>query len=251
MIVTMLGTNGWFDTDFGQTMCTLIRTRDYSVILDAGYGIRRIKDLVDFSKPIYLLLSHLHLDHTIGLHTLDYFHFQLPVKIVVPAGQKQAFTELVRPPFTNPWTKMVPECSELLDTDELETAGFPFEITTLPLQHPVPDHGYRLGIEGKTVTYLSDTGYCENAVTLASGADLVIAECGALPGTVTDKPNAPHMEPEICARLAVEAGAGQMVLTHFGAGAYTSIPQRMNAVASARSIFPSLITGVDDLEIVL
>ena len=81
MIITMLGTNGWFDTDFGQTMCTLIRTRDYSVILDAGYGIRRIKDLVDFSKPIYLLLSHLHLDHTIGLHTLDYFHFQLPVKI--------------------------------------------------------------------------------------------------------------------------------------------------------------------------
>ena len=142
-------------------------------------------------------------------------------------------------------------CSELLDTDELETAGFPFEITTLPLQHPVPDHGYRLGIEGKTVTYLSDTGYCENAVTLASGADLVIAECGALPGTVTDKPNAPHMEPEICARLAVEAGAGQMVLTHFGAGAYTSIPQRMNAVASARSIFPNLITGVDNLEIVL
>ena len=83
------------------------------------------------------------------------------------------------------------------------------------------------------------------------GADLVIAECGALPGTVTDKPNAPHMEPEICARLAVEAGAGQMVLTHFGAGAYTSIPQRMDAVASARSIFPNLITGVDNLEIVL
>ena len=99
MIVTMLGTNGWFDTDFGQTMCTLIRTRDYSVILDAGYGIRRIKELVDFSKPVCLLLSHLHLDHTIGLHTLDSFHFQLPVKIVVPAGQKQAFTELVRPPM--------------------------------------------------------------------------------------------------------------------------------------------------------
>ena len=107
--------------------------------------------------------------------------------------------------------------------------------------------GVEYGVPHKTP--MAATGSVD--VTLASGADLVIAECGALPGTVTDKPNAPHMEPEICARLAVEAGAGQMVLTHFGAGAYTSIPQRMNAVASARSIFPSLITGVDNLEIVL
>lgn len=249
MIITTLGTNGWFDSESGQTMCTLIRTKDYSVILDAGYGIRRAKALIDFSKPTYLLLSHLHLDHTIGLHTLDYLNFELPLTIIVPAGQKPAFTDLVRPPFTNRWTKMVPEESMLFDTDELAKANLPFGITTLPLQHPVPDHGYRLEIEGKTVTYLCDTGYCDNALTLASGADLVIAECGALPGTVSGK--APHMEPSICAQLAVEAGVGKMVLTHFGAGAYTSIAQRMKAVDQARSIFPNLITGVDYLEIVL
>ena len=98
-------------------------------------------------------------------------------------------------------------------------------------------------------SYLSDTGYCENAVTLASGADLVIAECGALPGTVKGK--APHMEPEICARLAVEAGVRQMVLTHFGAGSYTTMEARKNAASPARSIFPNLITGVDNMEIVL
>lgn len=249
MIVTLLGTNGWFDTENGQTMCTLIRTQDYSIILDAGYGIRRVKPLIDFSKPTFLLLSHMHLDHTIGLHTLDYIQFQQPVKIVVPSGQKQAFEDLVRPPYTNSWKKMVPEGSELLDTDELSNAGFPFEITTLPIQHPVPTHGYRMRIEGKTVTYLSDTGYCENAVTLANGADLVIAECGALPGTVKGK--APHMEPEICARLAVEASVQQMVLTHFGAGSYTTMEARKNAAAPARSIFPNLITGVDNMEIVL
>lgn len=249
MIITTLGTNGWFDTESGQTMCTLVRTRDYSIIFDAGYGIRRAKELIDFSKPTYLLLSHLHLDHTIGLHTLDFLNFELPLTIIVPAGQKPAFTDLVRPPFTNNWTKMVPEGSLLLDTDELEKANLPFGLTSLPLQHPVPDHGYRLEIEGKIVTYLCDTGYCDNAVTLASGADLVVAECGALPGKASGK--APHMEPAICAQLAVEAGVGKMVLTHFGAGAYTSIAQRMKAVDSARSIFPNLITGVDYLETVL
>ena len=251
MIITTPGTNGWFDNENGQTMCTLIRTQSYSIILDAGYGIRRAKALIDFSKPTYLLLSHMHLDHTIGLHTLDYLQFQLPLTIIVPAGQKQAFEELVRPPYTNPWTKMVPEGSKLLDTDDLSAVELPFGINSLPIQHPVPTHGYRLTIEGKTVTYLSDTGYCENAVSLASGADLVIAECGALPGTVKGKENAPHMEPEICAELAVEAQAKQMVLTHFGAGAYTSLPARMNAAAQARTTFPNLITGVDNLEFVL
>ena len=176
---------------------------------------------------------------------------RLSGKALTEAIQKQAFEELVRPPYTNPWKKMVPEGSRLLDTDELAEAGLPFGITTLPIQHPVPTHGYRLVIEGKTVTYLSDTGYCENAVTLAGGADLVIAECGALPGTVKGKENAPHMEPEICAQLAVEAGAGQMVLTHFGAGAYTTMESRMKAASAARTIFPNLITGVDNLEIVL
>ena len=249
MIITMLGTNGWFDTETGQTMCTLISTKDYSIILDAGYGIRRAKQLIDFSKPTYLLLSHLHLDHTIGLHTLDYLLFDLPVTVVVPAGQQQAFRDLGKPPYSSNWEKVLPEGSQLLGTDELDKGNFPFGISTLPLCHPVPDHGYRLVIEGKVVTYLCDTGYCDNAVTLAGGADLAIAECGALPGTA--KIPGPHMEPELCAKLALEAGVKQMVLTHFSGALYTTIAARMNAVNSARSIFPNLITGVDNLEIVL
>lgn len=249
MIITTLGTNGWFDTETGQTMCTLIRTKAYSVILDAGYGIRRAKQLIDFSKPTWLLLSHLHLDHTVGLHTLDYLDFKLPLKIVLPAGQQQALRDLGRPPFSSNWEKVIPEGSELIGTDELQKANAPFGISSLPLCHPVPDFGYRLEIEGKTVTYLCDTGFCDNALTLAAGADLVIAECGALPGTAV--PGGPHMEPALCARLAVEAGVKQMLLTHFGASVYPTMAARMNAVQSARGIFPNLITGVDNLEIVL
>ena len=88
-----------------------------------------------------------------------------------------------------------------------------------------------------------------NAVTLAKDADLVISECGALPGDA--KVAGPHMDPATCAKLAVEANVKQMVLTHFGAAAYTSIAFRMNAVNEARSVFPNLITGVDNMEIVL
>ena len=52
-------------------------------------------------------------------------------------------------------------------------------------------------------------------------------------------------------RAFVEAGVKQMVLTHFSAALYTTIAARMNAVSEVRSIFPNLITGVDNLEIIL
>ena len=249
MIVTLLGTNGWFDTETGQTMCSLIRTPDYSIILDAGFGIRRAKALIDFSKPTFLLLSHLHLDHTAGMHLMDYFNFQIPLKIILPPGQQRTLLELCRLPFTTDLVNALPDNSEIFAANDLAEANLPFELTSLPLCHPVPDNGYRIGIGGKVVTYLCDTGYCGNAVTLAKDADLVIAECGTLPGTA--KAAGPHMDPATCAKLANEAHVKQMVLTHFGAAAYTSIPQRMLAVDEARSIYPNLITGVDNIEFVL
>ena len=245
MIVTLLGTNGWFDTETGQTMSTLIRTNDYSIILDAGFGIRKAKALIDFSKPTYFLLSHLHLDHTAGLHLLDYLDFKLPLKFVVPSGQQEELRALVRPPYMS----ALPEDAEVFGTDELDKAGLPFGITTLPLCHPVPDNGFRLEIEGKTIVYLSDTGYCENAVKLAKDADLCIAECGALPGMAG--PISMHMNPEICAKLAVEANVKQMVLTHFSGANYTSTADRLNAANAARSICPTLIAGFDNMEFVL
>ena len=76
MKITALGTNGWFDTATGSTNCTLIQTSDYSVVLDAGYGIAKIKTIVDFTKPVFIFLTHLHLDHVIGLHVLDAFEFE-------------------------------------------------------------------------------------------------------------------------------------------------------------------------------
>ena len=34
--VTFLGTNGWYSTDTGVTLCTLVESDDFYIILDAG-----------------------------------------------------------------------------------------------------------------------------------------------------------------------------------------------------------------------
>ena len=179
---------------------------------------------------------------------LNYFNFEKPLKIVLPTGQKEELHQMCRAPYTSDWSR-VPFEIQLFDTGELEKAELPFGLKALWLSHPVPDMGYRLEIEGKIVTYLCDTGYCNNAIELAKDADLVISECGSLPGQAL--PGWPHMDPSLGAKLAREAGARQVLLTHFSAADYQSIAQRQTAVDSARPIFSNLITGVDDLEIIL
>lgn len=249
MKFTALGTNGWFDSETGQTMCSLIQTDRFNIILDAGYGLRRIKGLIDFDLPTWIFLSHLHYDHTIGLHTLDRYKFGTQLQFVVPAGMKEAFFQMGQPPYSSNWTKAQPLGIAVYDTDELPGLDLPFGVKALPLQHPVTDYGYRLEIDGKSIAYLCDTGYCDNAVELARGVDLAVAECGALPGQA--KADWPHMEPNLCAKLAVESGCRQMMLTHFSGESYPTIEKRKECVESARSIFPNLITGIDNLEIIL
>jgi ribonuclease BN (tRNA processing enzyme) len=246
--ITALGTNGWFDTQTGSTTCMMIQTSEYTIVLDAGYGITKIKQLVDFSKPAYIFLSHLHLDHIIGLHTLDYVKFELPLTIVAPLQGKKALLEILRPPYTTDW-KRVPYEVKVLEAEEIASSGFPFQVKALPLIHAVPDTGYRFEIEGKVIAFLLDTGYCENAVALAKDADFVITECGMLPGDV--QPGWPHMNPEVAAKLAVDSGARQMLLIHFGAGAYDTIEKRQHAVDTGRSIYPNLIMGLDNMEFIL
>lgn len=250
MKITALGTNGWFDSETGQTMCTLVQTDDLSILFDAGFGIQKARALLDFKKPAVLFLSHLHYDHTAGLHLLGLFPFAFPLKVILPAGQKNAFFQMGGYPYTADWTKALPNGIEIYDTDELEKAGLPFKLTVLPLQHPVPDMGYRLEwADGKTLAYLTDTGYCENAVTLGMDADLIITECGALPGTV--KPGWGHMEPELCAKLGNVTRAKRILLTHFSAGDYPTLGRREEVVSTARPLYPNLITGTDGLELFL
>ncbi len=245
--IKTLGTNGWFDTEFGRTMCTLIKTDDYSVVLDAGSGFPKIRTEVDFTKPVYLLLSHLHLDHISGLHTLEMMPFSVPLKIIVPAGQKEAFKAIGRPPYSANWLTGYASGGELYGTDEIAAAGLPFKLSALELCHPVPTCGYRLEIEGKTIAYLCDTGYCANAVCLAKNADFVIAECGALPGKAVER--GPHMDPSFCARVAAESRCARMLLTHFSALLYPTLEDRFNAVEPIRENNAQIIAGVDNIEV--
>src|SRR3989338_1614986 len=243
MKIIFLGTNGWYDTPTGNTVCALIRTKRWDIVLDAGTGIYKLDQYCDGKKPIFILLSHFHLDHIGGLHTIVKFKFKKGITICGQKGARRLLKTFINRPFTVPIEKL-PYPVKLLELPA-QAGELPFKITTLPLVHADPVLGMRLELERKTITYCTDTGYCPNALKLAKGADLLITECAHAPGE--SNPAWPHFNPETAANLAVEAGAKRLAITHFSADRYRTAAARAAGLKLSRKIFPKAIGAKDGM----
>lgn len=244
MQVIFLGTNGWYDTHTGNTICTLVRTAQHDIILDAGIGLHKIGRHIPpgEEKPAVLLLSHFHLDHIYGLHMLVKGRFPRGLTIAGPIGARQVIGTIVNSPFTV-GPERLPFAMSVLELPE-EDQRLPFPLESRTMLHSGTTLGYRIRIDGKTVAYCPDTGYCENAVELGRDADLLITECAYKSGEVVEE--WPHLNPESAARIALEAGAKRLVLTHFAADNYLTLGERRAAERAAQALFPRTLAAVDD-----
>jgi len=243
MQITFLGTNGWFDNAFGNTVSALVTTRDAYIVLDAGGGFTKLDRYITTAKPVYLFLSHFHLDHLIGLHALTRFNFSAGLTIVGQPGTRQTLATFLDQPFTVPLSR----ASFPVAAYDFDDIRLPFRATTLPLIHSSPCYGYRFELAGKTLTYCTDTGYCANAVTLAQNADLLITECARKPGQPPS--DWPHLDPATAARIALEARAHQLALTHFDANVYTAWDDRDLAQTDARKTFANTFAARDEMTV--
>ncbi len=70
MSITFLGTNGWYDTDTGNTICFLLKTDEHAILFDAGNGFAKVMPTVPGTRTgtAHLLLNHADLDQ-VQAHT--------------------------------------------------------------------------------------------------------------------------------------------------------------------------------------
>jgi ribonuclease BN (tRNA processing enzyme) len=247
MKITFLGTNGWYDTKNGNTICTLIETDDYFIVLDAGNGIYKLDQYIKNSnKPIYLFLSHFHIDHIEGLHILNKFNFSQGIKIYGQTGTINILKNIINEPYTVPFDKLPFK----VEINELDIENdIPFKIEGKHLIHSTPCLGYRFEVDGKIIAYCTDTGICENAFKLAENADIVIAECSFKLGQENEE--WPHLNPKDAAKIANESKAKKLALTHFDANVYGSLEERAVIEEKIKDIFKNIIIAYDDMEIIL
>ena len=245
MKIVFLGTNGWYDTQTGNTLCILIETEREYIVLDAGSGIWKLDRYINDDKAIYLFLSHLHLDHIIGLHILNKFNFTQGLTIIGQSGTRDFLNKIINSPFTIPMHQL-PYRTEIYEIPEAQVIT-PLKFTFLPLKHSSECLGYRFEIEDKVISYCTDTGYCDNAVELARDADLLITECALKTGQSDEI--WPHLNPKDAARIADEGNAKMLALVHFDASVYTTLDARKRAREEARKLFDKTFAATDDMEI--
>ena len=103
---------------------------------------------------------------------------------------------------------------------------------------------------GVSVVYCTDTVFCEAAVALARGADLLIHEATFSHGEAEMAFQRQHSTSTMAAQTAAEAGVQQLVLTHlsprYAPGNVTSAD---DLLAEAQAIFPNTILAKDFLSL--
>lgn len=239
MKIIFLGTNGWYSTEKGNTICTLIDSEKGYVIFDAGDGIYKLDAYLKEDKPVYLFLSHLHLDHIFGFHLIEAVMGNRECQIVLEKGNTKLLKNVIRHPYVKP----LPENFKFQEVSEGKYEN-PFDFECLSLKHIDPVMGYRLSLEGKTIAYCLDTGVCDNAVKLAENADILITECSSLPGF--SNPQWGHLNPEEAAKMAKEAGVKKMLMTHLSVH-YRDEERKAEAEKIAQEIFKESFMAGDDM----
>lgn len=148
----------------GDTTCFEIQAESgETVIIDAGTGIRRLgKHLVQKQvKTCYLLLTHTHWDHIIGLpffHPLLYTDKTIHIQDRTVAGltTKKVIEQVMRIPFfpvgLTAYNADIRFDASLINRFSIGS----LDIETIPTSHSQNSLGYKFTENGKTFVFLTD-----------------------------------------------------------------------------------------------
>jgi ribonuclease BN (tRNA processing enzyme) len=222
MKITIVGSGTCVPSLKRSSCSVLIEVSDVLLLFDSGAGtMRRLLEAgVGINQLSYIFYSHLHPDHTGELIPFlfatkypEAYRRREPFTIVAAMGFAD-FYETLKDAYGE-WIELAPG---LLNISELDTTGRGhldcgmFDVDSLPMNHTQMSLAYRItASDGKSVVYSGDTDVCDNLVTLATGADVLICEAAMPDAMKVDG----HLTPSLAGRIAAQAGVKKLVLTHF------------------------------------
>jgi ribonuclease Z len=96
---------------------------------------------------------------------------------------------------------------------------------------------------GQVVAFVMDTAWCDGALALARGADLLVCEATFSEDQAELAERSAHLTAEQAGRLAEAAGCRTLVLTHFS----RRYPDAEPLAAEARAVFSGEVVAAEDL----
>lgn len=146
----------------GNTSCVQILKDDQCIILDGGSGIQRLGKIIGPEvKEIHILLTHLHIDHTMGLGFFQpLYNPNVQVHLWGPAASVEPLLHRLRRYFSPPLFPV--RLNELARHPEIHEVGnSAFRIGKLNFKssyicHAGPTLGYRISDETGSFVYMPD-----------------------------------------------------------------------------------------------
>lgn len=205
----------------GDSSCYMVRAGEETVFLDAGTGLSAAPE--DYPRSPAILLSHLHLDHLIGLGVFPGLNNpHIHTRIYVPfCADRQAAEECMSRVFAPPfWPLRLteyasrPEVLSLPDNISLGELG----IEAIPGNHPGGCMAFRLRYQGKAIVYITDYEYEEKSfarlIVFSKDADLLLFDAQYTEDELKIKAGFGHASVGMGMKLMAMSGAKRMLLIH-------------------------------------
>ncbi len=226
MILTVLGARGSSaicrrdSMSFGgSTSCYMLRAGSETIFLDAGTGL--LSAPTAYQNPPVFLLSHLHLDHLLGLGMYSRLSEKgAETTIYVPAGDSdavQAMDGVYSPPY---WPLSLTTYGGDV---RILAHQFPLQVGEITIDgmegcHPGGVLCFRIQYRGKTLVYASDfeheEPYFSDLIEFSQGADLVLYDGQYTEEEYEKKKGFGHSTAEKGLELLERSGAGQLLIIH-------------------------------------
>ena len=155
---------------------------EMGIVLDAGTGMFRVRDLIE-TDTLDIFLSHIHLDHCIGLTFLYDVLLEKNMKRVTVHVAEEKIEPLRQHLYAESLFPVGPN----FELRPLKTAGpielphgaAPATLTAIPVVHPGGCHAFRIDWAHHSLAYVTDTTADPAAdyVQHLLGVDTLVHEC--------------------------------------------------------------------------
>jgi ribonuclease BN (tRNA processing enzyme) len=196
----------------------LLRAGEERVLLECGAGTidRLLGTGTDPRRLDHIVLTHHHLDHfgEIGhllfSSRLPGYGRERPLTLAGSAALLSVFSRYSEP--FGRWLRPREFPFVLHDLDDAPLEGRGVCVRGFPVDHVQGARAVRIEQDdGAVLAFSGDTDVCDGVVEAARGADLFVAEASFPEGAKKKG----HLVPSEAGRLARQAGARRLLLTHF------------------------------------
>ena len=226
----------------GNTSCILLESTSENgqaggmIIFDAGSGLLRLEHDLRLNNPNYpknlpfkpnILLSHLHLDHIIGLAAFTpSFSKDAGMRVFTCSRDERPLKSQLLGAFAPPYWPIAMEehspieCVEIFDSVTFSLGEF--TITPFDAQHPNGTQSFHVTDGKKTIVHLLDNelSYMDKKsykklVEYCRNVDLVIFDAAYIPQDYEAKKGYGHSTIEHGIELANDSCCERMLFSHF------------------------------------